>query len=148
MTLSIQITAETPEGLRKALVKFAAEFGAAPAALTANVSPEQTATTITVAPAPATAPEHPDVAMAGHGENGPKAEVNVVKELTPHEMRVKGSDMLLQLFNKDPSVGPKLATLQNKYGVKKFADVPDDKAQAFYTDATLLVNGTGEVKAA
>lgn len=147
MTLSIQITAETPEGLRKALIKLAAEFGAPPAALTSRVSPEQTTTEVHVAPAQTP----PDVAMAGHGEGksteAPAQAVNVVKELTPAEMRVKGSDALLQLFNKDPSVGPKLGALQAKYSVKKFADIPDDKAQDFYTDAMLLVNGTSEVKA-
>jgi len=54
---------------------------------------------------------------------------------------------LMALFNRDPAKLPEINDIRSKYGVKKFGDVPDDQAQAFYADAMLLSNGTGEVAA-
>jgi len=68
----------------------------------------------------------------------------VVGAETPAEQRTKGIDLLMTLFNKDQSQMPVLTRLQNKYGVKKFADIPDAVAADFYHDAVLAANGTAE----
>lgn len=153
MPFIIQITADTPEDLQRQLKALGTAFGgSAELAKSINsvaLSPDKTELVASVAPpkaepeaktttpAPATTPASP-----------PAPTANVVVDMPPAEKRQKGIDMLMQAFNKDKSVMPELNKLREKYGVKQYADIPDDRVQDFYTDALLIVNCTGETKAA
>lgn len=170
MTISIKIEGNTPDELREAVLAVAAAFGGAGALadrlVGVNADPAEPGAATLVVRKPRVSPPEPDsnphtepdreaqhdaAPTTARTEPEPEPEqkvaANVKKELTPAEMRTQGSDMLMQLFNRDPSKLPDLKKIQTKYGVKKFGDIPDDKAQAFYADAMLIANGTGEVAA-
>ena len=163
MSISIHITGNTPAEVKEALAAMAAAMGGsdvlAARLVAAEVAPDQTsakiAVTSSVAENPPKEPEDAPkpvepvypAAPATTEPATPSVRANVVKELSPAEMRAKGSDMLMVLFNRDPAMLPQINAIRSKYGVKKFGDVPDDQAQAFYADAMLLSNGTGEVAA-
>lgn len=158
MSISIQITGNSPEEVKRALVAMAAAMGGtdvlASRLVAAEIAPDQTSVKIAVASSvaenppkePAGAPK-PSEPAAPVSSPAAAVQANIVKELSPAEMRAKGSDMLMVLFNRDPAKLPEINAIRSKYGVKKFGDVPDDQAQAFYADAMLLANGTGEVAA-
>lgn len=159
MSLTITLNADTPEDLIRMLRTLNTALGAeadrvsdritridfgvnpAPGAgpLIADVGLAQPAPT----PTPTPPPPAPDTA------NTPTVNVAVPPDnLTPAEMRQKGSDLLMQFFNRDPAgAQPHLVAVQKKFGVKKFDAVPDDRARDFYTDAVLISNGTGAAAA-
>jgi len=155
MTISIHITGENPDQLRDMLASLAAAMGGgytmAAKLEAAEVAPDEKSATLVInSPVAADPPPPPD---STPDDAAPDTSImafvqaNVIKELTPNEMRSKGSDMLMMLYNRDPDSIGGLNALRTKYGVKKFSDVADDQAKAFYTDAMLLANGTGEVAA-
>jgi len=149
MTISIQISAENPADLQTAIRALADAFGGGEAFTRALVGAQVATDEKSVILATDTTPQGP----APEPPPPPQAEptppkANVVTELTPAEMRQKGSDMLLAMFNRDPTTQPILTKVQNKYGVRRYSEIPDDKAQEFYNDALLAANGTGEVKTA
>jgi hypothetical protein len=162
MSITIQISADTPEDLQRMLREMASAFGGghalAPRLSAAQVPDDKTAVVTIEPPAPAQpdTPEpsppteaSPPLPPAGSDEqSGEAPPANVVKAMDPAEMRQKGTDMLMKLFNQDPAKMEVLRRLQAKFGVKMFKDIPDDRAQEFYNDALLAANGTAEKAAA
>lgn len=148
MSITIKISGETPAELIHALTTLAEAFGGGEAfrkaLVGAQVAADEKSILVAVGASAAPTPEPPPATAAP--PEAPTA--NVVKDLTPAEMRQKGSDMLLAMFNRDPTTSGVLSKIQKKYAVGKFSEIPDDKAQEFYNDALLAANGTGEVKAA
>lgn len=151
MSISIHITGDTPDQLREALASLAAAMGGAHTFAArldaAEVAPDEKSAKLVVTSEVASDPLPPPAEAPDTAPAAPVVQANVVKELTPAEMRDKGTEMLVMLYNRDPARLPELNQIRAKYGVKKFGDVPDDAAQAFYKDAMLIANGTGEVAA-
>jgi hypothetical protein len=159
MTITITLNADTPEDLTRMIRTLAETMGGGPAfaatIVAAEVSDDQKSATIKTkkkaAPdplppgelAPVQAPTAETTAdIAEAIAAAPQA--NVVKQMTPAEMRSAGSDMLMVLFNREPASLTKIKDIQAKFGVKMFSDIPDDRAQEFYNDALLTANGTAE----
>lgn len=67
-----------------------------------------------------------------------------VKDLSPDEARDQAVKKMQQYFSTNPGCMPDVKKIQNKYGVAKFQDVPDDKANALLADVLLLVSGATE----
>jgi hypothetical protein len=64
-----------------------------------------------------------------------------VEDLSPADARNKAIKIMQKLYSADAAKIDLLVSLQGKYGVTKFGDVPDDKAHAFLADAVLAENG-------
>jgi hypothetical protein len=67
----------------------------------------------------------------------------LVKEMTPDEARETAIREIQAHFAQHPTCFGEIQTMQKKYGVKMFADVPDGKAHALLADVRLVVGGVG-----
>lgn len=148
MTLTIQINADTPDELARAVQALAKQFEGVPHTA-AIVGANADLTTVKVAVDPTVLPPLPPATTqptAGDtaGSTEPAPQANVVKDKSPAEMRSEATMMLMALFNRDAANATVLRKLQAKFGVKKFDEIPDNRAQEFYQDALLATNGTTE----
>lgn len=153
MTITITLNAETPEDLQRMIRTLAQTMGGGPefasTIVAAEVSDDQKTATIKTRkkspdPLPPATEAEPEGETLPPPEAAPAPQANVVKTMTPAEMRTAGSDMLMVLFNREPASLSTIKDIQAKFGVKMFSDIPDDKAQEFYNDALLAANGTAE----
>lgn len=88
----------------------------------------------------------PDVAGEDPPDEQPAEEVEgAVSDLPPKEAREQAINKVQAYFAVNPGGIDQLNKLTSKYGVKKFADVADDKANALLADVLLLVSGGAEV---
>ena len=67
---------------------------------------------------------------------------SALKTLTSAEARTKGIEMVQKHFAANPDSLPAITQMTQKYGVRHFADVPDEKAHEFLADVAMLANGT------
>lgn len=153
--ITITITGGNPDDVCGALQRMALLLGNAAttacppetpgdgsgAAATLDVKPETKKRTrrkkAEATPEPDAEPEAKPEAETDHAQN-------VVVDMTPAEARQAGIAEVQAHFAENPSSIQQITKLQEKYGVKMFADIPDDKAQAFLADVRLLVSGAGE----
>lgn len=79
----------------------------------------------------------------------PKAEAaapeGAVADLSPAEAREQALKKVQAHFAANPGCLEDLRKMSAKYGVKKLADVPDDRAKELLADVLLLVSGGVEV---
>lgn len=69
------------------------------------------------------------------------AQPNVVSDLTPEKARTQAIEQLQQFFGRNPNNMSEITKLQQKYGVKLFKDVTEDRAAEFLADVKLLTSG-------
>lgn len=153
MNINLTIIANDPTELQHALQALAGIYAQTAPALAepvAAVRPKKGAKTVTVelpvTAAPVDIGEEAAAPVEATPEEAAKSDT-LVKELSPKDMRDAGTKLLMELYNRDQNTMPELSRLQAKFSVKKFSDIKDDDAKAFYTEALLVTNGTGEVHA-
>lgn len=153
--LTFQISAGSVDELADAVKALARAFGQgelAASVSTATVAPDGKSVAFTLDPEVKAAkrakrdvqPETPPTPAAPAAPAAP-APSTAVTDMSPQEMRAKATLMLMELFNKDPTRVEDLRRLQSEFGVRKFEDIADDRAQDFLMAATLTANGTAEV---
>ncbi|GKT33494.1 putative multi-domain containing protein, partial [Aduncisulcus paluster] len=161
---------DLPEQLRKILREFMQGMGDASGNCTEITNPTPTTAEVVVEPAkrgrgrppkdkgtnpekdgteddtttPDTAPADGDAAD-GQAEAPPvEHNENVVQDLSPQDARTKAISAMQKHFAANPNSMPAIAKLQQKFGIKQFSEIPDDRAHDLLADVLLIVNGTGE----
>lgn len=162
--IHISITAESAEDLLKALRTLNAELGKQGQQLAAtDVSgAEDGEVVMTVAEAPKKGrtrakKEDPENTPANDDKSdATPAEVpaetkavdisaNMVSDMEPKAALELANKMMQDFFLKDEAAAmAHVKTIQNKYGIKQFVDVPLDRAVEFLADVRLATSNNGE----
>jgi accessory colonization factor AcfC len=69
---------------------------------------------------------------------------NVVQDMTPAQAREAGIKEIQDFFSANPHAMPIITKLTDKFGVKYFKDITDDRAHEFYADVKLVVAGSAD----
>ena len=73
------------------------------------------------------------------GDNAkPALDPTELKTMTPEEQRSKGTQLLLDLIERDPNRKGEVRKLVEKFGVKQFSLIPDARSAEFFADVLML----------
>lgn len=152
-SISLTISASSPEAMAEAVAALAAQFGgydklAERVNVTAGSTQPLTGETKIEADLPL--PDVPDT--LGQPVASAPAEAAIVP--TPNvvgdtedmgKLRQEAIDKLTAWFGRNPNEIGSLNKLQAKFGVKMFKDIPDDQVPAFAQEAHMLASGNAQV---
>lgn len=134
--IKISFEAETPEQLRTILSTYMQAMGGDASRVTTLTNPTPTTAEVEVSPAadPTTTATQPYAT----DEKAP----NVVSDLTPEQARTQAIKTAQKFYSENPNALPQIAKLQQKFGIKMFSEVSDDRAHDLLADILLVANGT------